>query len=90
MLITSLVMSRFDYCSSIYHGLPNNLMINISRIIRTSTRIIYRQRLSDYTSVSKRMVVVEYLIFNRNLYIEYCVSSIKHCSIKCHVICMLH
>ena len=56
MLITSLVMSRFDYCSSIYHGLPNNLMMNISRIIRMSTRIIYRQRLSDYTSVSKRMI----------------------------------
>ena len=61
MLITSLVISHFDYCSSIYHGLPNNLMITISRIIRTSTRIIYRQRLSDYTSALVYMYQREWL-----------------------------
>ena len=79
MLITSLVMSRFDYCSSIYHGLPNNLMINISRIIRTSTRIIYRQRLSDYTSVSKRMV--DCRIFNIQQKYIYRILCIIHKSL---------
>ena len=76
MLITSLVMSRFDYCSSICHGLPNNLMINISIIIRTSTRIIYRQRLSNYTSVSKRMV--DCRIFNIQQKSIYRIMCIIH------------
>ena len=78
MLITLLVMCRFDYCSYMYHGLLN-LMMHISIIIRTSTRIIYRQRLSDYTSVSKRIVECKISnIQHKYIYIEYYVLLITH------------
>ena len=55
ILIKSLALSHLDYCSSIYHGLTHKATRNIHRIIRRSVRLIFRQRNTDHSSVTKRM-----------------------------------
>ena len=55
ILIKYLALSNLDYCSSIYHGLTHKATRNIHRIIRRSVRLIFRQRNTDHSSVTKRM-----------------------------------
>ena len=55
ILIKSLALSYLDYCSSIYHGLTYKATRNIQRIIRRSVRLIFLQRNTDHSSVTKIM-----------------------------------
>ena len=81
ILIKSLVLSHLDYCSSIYHGLTHKTTRNIHRIIRRSVRLIFRQRNTDHSSVTKRMQEVAYWISKNDRDIVFSQLSIK-CSIR--------
>ena len=41
-LIRVLVLSRVDYCNSLYYGLPNFLLAKLQRIMNSAARLIFR------------------------------------------------
>ena len=45
-----LVLSRFDYCNSLYYGLPNFLFAKLLRIMNSAARLIFRLSPSTPTS----------------------------------------
>ena len=49
-LIRVLVLSRVDYCKSLYYGLPNFLLAKLQRIMNSSLRLIFRLSPSTPTS----------------------------------------
>ena len=76
ILIKSLALSHLDYCSSIYHGLTHKATRNIHRIIRRSVRLIFRQRNTYHSSVTKRMQEVGILDIQKRS--RYRILSIIH------------
>ena len=76
ILIKSLALSHLDYCSSIYHVLTHKATRNIHRIIRRSVRLIFRQRNTDHSSVTKRMQEVGILDIQKRS--RYRILSIIH------------
>ena len=72
ILIKSLALTHLDYCSSIYHGLTHNATRNIHRIIRRCIRLIFRQRNTDHSSVTKSMQEVGiYIGYPKTIEISY-------------------
>ena len=76
ILIKYLALSHLDYCSSIYHGLTHKATRNIHRIIRRNVRLIFRQRNTDHSSVTKRMQEVGILDIQKRS--RYRILSIIH------------
>ena len=61
MLIKSLVMSRINYCCSLYYGLPATSTKSLDRIIRSSIRVLHRVKLYDHESVNYHLVNTQLL-----------------------------
>ena len=58
-LIRVLVLSRLDYCNSLYHGLPNFLLAKLQRIMNSAARVI--SRLSPSTPTSSYLKQLHWL-----------------------------
>ena len=61
MLVESLVMSRINYCCSLYYGLPATSTKSLDRIIRSSIRVLHRVKLYDHESVNYHLVNYKWL-----------------------------
>ena len=81
-----IVLSHFDYCSTIYNGLSKKITFNISRYIRSSIRIIYQQR-SDHSSITERMIHLN--IMDINMRLGYRLLKIVHKVIEFKLPCYL-
>ena len=74
MLIESLVMSRINYCCSLYYGLPATSTKSLDRIIRSyrvlsSIRVLQRVKLYDHESVNYHLVNSKWLnIYQRSTF----------------------
>ena len=49
-LVTSLVLSRFDYCNSLLAGIPPNLLDNIQKEMNCAARLVFRASKLDHIS----------------------------------------
>ena len=58
-LIRVLMLSRVDYCNSLYYGLPNFLLAKIQRIMNLAARLIFR--LSPSTPISSNLKQLHWL-----------------------------
>ena len=47
-LISSLVLSRLDYCISVHAGLPNCTLWRLQRVIHAASRVVFGARCSDH------------------------------------------
>ena len=48
-LLNALVLSRIDYCCSLFYRIKNSEVIKVDRIIRSSVRLIHRLKRRDHT-----------------------------------------
>ena len=51
-LLNALVLSRIDYCCSLFYGIKNSQVIKVDRIIRSSVRLIHRLKRRDQLTLS--------------------------------------
>ena len=72
MLIESLVMSRINYCCSLYYGLPaTSTKSLLDRIIR-SIRVLHHVKLYDNESVNYHLVNSKWLnMYQSIIYFSY-------------------
>ena len=47
-LMVSLVLSKMDYCNSLFFGLPNNLLNKLQRVQNCADKICLRKRKFDH------------------------------------------
>ena len=73
MLIESLVMSRINYCCSLYYGLPATSTKSLDRIIRSLIIVLHRVQLYDHESVNYHLVNSKWL----NMYQRSTLSYLK-------------
>ena len=71
MLIESLVMSRINYCCSLYYGFPATSTKSLDRIIRSSIRVLHCVKLYDHESVNYHLVNSKWLNMNQRSTFSY-------------------
>ena len=74
ILVNSLAMSPIDYCCSILQGLPECRIRPLTRIIRLSVRLIFKQPRTDHSSITLKMKSIKMLSMKqRTLYRLLCI-----------------
>ena len=74
ILVNSLAMSPIDYCCSILQGLPECRIRPLTRIIRASVRLIFKQPRTDHSSITLKMKSIKMLSMKqRTLYRLLCI-----------------
>ena len=61
LLIESTVLSRIEYCNSLYHGLPLFSTNCLNRVIRSSVRLLYRIQFSNHACISDKLYSMKWL-----------------------------
>ena len=49
-LVTSLVLSRLDYCNSLLAGIPQNLLHKIQKVMNGAAHLVFRASKRDHIS----------------------------------------
>ena len=49
-LISSLVLSKMDYCNSLYAGLPDEIIGRIQKVQNNAARVIFKKRKRDHVT----------------------------------------
>ena len=47
-LVTALVLSKIDYCNSLYYNLSDNLLYKLKKVQNASARVIYQSKKQDH------------------------------------------
>ena len=50
VLVTSLILSRIDYCNSLLAGLPQSLLESLQKVQNCAARLIFKSRRSDHVT----------------------------------------
>ena len=61
LLIESRVLSRIEYCNSLYQGLPLYSTNSINRVMRSSVRLLFRIQLFDHSGTSEKVYGIKWL-----------------------------
>ena len=74
ILVNSLAMSPIDYCCSILQCLPECRIRPLTRIIRSSVRLIFKHPRTDHSSITLKMKSIKMLSMKqRTLYRLLCI-----------------
>ena len=65
LLINYLVLSRIDYCVSLFSDLKNIVVKKIDRIIRASTRLIYNIHRSEHLKIDEHKHHLKCILFRK-------------------------
>ena len=91
ILVNSLAMSPIDYCCSILQGLPDCRIRPLTRIIRSSVRLIFKQPRTD-CYMSTHIHVFVYIYIHSSITLK--MKSIKMLSMKqrtlYRLLCIVH
>ena len=49
-LVTALVISKIDYCNSLYYNIPNTLLLKLKKVQNSAARIIFQLKKRDHIS----------------------------------------
>ncbi len=72
-IVNALVLSRIDYCNSLYFGLPDDLLKRLQRVQNSAARVIFNLRKHD--PVSQHLKTLRWLsVSNRAKYRVACLS----------------
>ena len=75
-LLNALVLSRIDYCCSLFYGIKNSEVIKVDRIIRSSVRLVHRLKRRDHALTDTHQYNMKWLSF------------IKRCQFR--LLCLTH
>ena len=64
-LLNALVLSRIDYCCSLFYGIKNSEVIKIDRIIRSSVRLVHRLKRRDHALTDTHQCNMKWLSFRK-------------------------
>ena len=64
-LLNTIVLSRIDYCCSLFYGIKNSEVIKVDRIIRSSVRLIDRLKRRDHALTDTHQYNMNWLSFRK-------------------------
>jgi len=74
-LVTSLVLTRLDYCNSVLVGLPVNLLNRLQAVINTAARLICSARKSEH--ITPMLMDLHWLRIEERIQYKLCVLVFK-------------
>ena len=74
-LVYSLVISRIDYCNSLYIGLPNYLLRKLQTVMNRSARLIYS--LPPRVPTTKYLIELHWLPIKARIEFKICLMAFK-------------
>ena len=75
MLVHNYVMSKLDYCNSIYHRLPNNLLTKLQIIQKKAARLVRRKSYSD--RITPELISLHWLPIKARIIYKICLLVFK-------------
>ena len=72
-LVTSFILSKMDYCNSLFAGLPNNALNPLQIVQNNAARLVFRQRKSDH--VTRLLRDLHWLPVNEHIEYKMCVLA---------------
>ena len=59
MLVSALILSRIDYCNSLYYGLPENTLKPLNKVFNFAARLVSRS--PQYTHITPSLILLHWL-----------------------------
>lgn len=75
LLIISLVLSRIDYCNSLYYGLPDSTLKPLYKVFNCAARLV--SRTSYYSHISPSLIRLHWLPIKFRIIFKICVTMFK-------------
>ena len=64
-LINALVLSRINYCCSLFYGIKNSEVIQVNSFIRSCVRLIHRLKQCDHALIDTHQCNMKWLSFRK-------------------------
>lgn len=75
MLVHSHIMSKLDYCNSVYHRLPNNLLMKLQTTQKKAARLV--TRLSYFDRITPKLITLHWLPIKARIIFKICLLVFK-------------
>ena len=75
LLVSSLVLSRIDYCNSLYYSLPDTTLYPLSKAFNSAARLV--SRTSYFSHISPSLVLLHWLPLKYRVIFKICVLMFK-------------
>ena len=59
LLVSALILSRIDYCNSLYYGLPENTLKPLNKVFNFAVRLVSRS--PQYTHITPSLILLHWL-----------------------------
>ena len=75
LLVSSLVLSRIDYCNSLYFGLPDTTLSPLTKAFNSAARLVARS--PKFSSISPFLILLHWLPLRYRVMFKICVIMFK-------------
>ena len=69
LLVSSLVLSRIDYCNSLYYGLPDTFLNPLYKVFNSAARLV--SRTPRFSPTSPSLVLLHWLPLKYRMIFKY-------------------